>query len=106
MREDVPPDERGDQDHRHDRDERRAVALDLFANAQPTLVAVARLAILEAVAAVMLGIVPETVLVAVLAGAHQPPPPSAGPCDKGPLNSGTACVAHGTSGSYGGSCAG
>jgi len=37
--EDVAPDGGRDHDHRHDRDERRAVALDLLAEAEPALVA-------------------------------------------------------------------
>ena len=80
VREDVAADDRRDHDHRDDRDERRAVALDLVADAQPAFVAVG--------------------------GRHPWPLPSAGPCDSGPLKLGSACVSQGTSGSYGGSSAG
>ncbi len=65
MREYVAADDRRDHDHRDHRDERRAVALDLVADAEPAFVAVG--------------------------GVHQPLP-SAGPWDSGPLKLGSVCL--------------
>ena len=65
MSEDVAADGRGDDDHHDDRDERRAVALDLVADAQPAVVCLGRI--------------------------HRQLP-SAGPCDRGPLKSGSFCL--------------
>jgi hypothetical protein len=65
VREDVAADRRRDHDHAHHREERRAVALDLVADAQPAFVA--------------------------LCPCHHPVP-SAGPEESGPLKLGTAWV--------------
>ncbi len=70
MREDVAADERRDGDHPEHGDERRAVALDLIADAEPAFVTLGR---------------------------HHPPP-SAGPWESGPLKFGSFCVAQLTSG--------
>jgi len=81
VREDVAADEHRDHDHRDHRDECRAVALDLIADAQAALV--------ESV---------ESSLTSRTFNpreeAHRPahPVPSAGPCDSGPLKLGSACL--------------